>query len=479
MKYRYSLLLVTFFLAVFSSVQAQIEIVDAYPNLSFDGPIDYQFASTSNNKVYVAERPGRIRVFENDANTSETQMFLDIENQVNTSGEGGLLGFDFHPEYETNGYLYVHYTAGGPFRTVVSRFEVSASNPDSINEESEMILLELDQPYQNHNGGQIGFGPDGFLYIALGDGGSGGDPLNSGQDRSTLLGALLRIDVDNTEGDLNYAIPADNPFAGNEEGYREEIYAYGLRNPYRFSFDSETGELWVGDVGQSAREEIDVIEKGGNYGWNTMEGSLCYEPSTGCDTSGLELPVFEYGRSEGQSITGGYVYRGSRLPELEGRYIYGDFGSGRIWSLAWDGETASDNQLIGQIGGGLLITFGQDQDGEVYFGSFDGNIYTFESEPTVSSEQDKDQPENVTLNQNYPNPFNPTTQISFELPQATNVDLRVYDMLGREVAVLENGRKPAGLHEVSFDGSAMTSGIYIYKLTAGAVSITRKMTLLK
>jgi glucose/arabinose dehydrogenase len=457
---------------------AQIEVVNAYPNLSFNAPIDYQFATEADNMVYVAERDGRILMFENDSETSETEVILDITEQVNASGEGGLLGFDFHPGFESNGYFYVYYTTGNPFRSVISRFQRAADQGSPV-EDSELILMEIEQPYTNHNAGQIRIGPDGYLYIALGDGGSGGDPEENGEDRTTLLGSILRIDIDNTEGDLNYAIPTDNPFVDNEEGYREEIYAYGLRNPYRFSFDSETNELWVADVGQSSREEINVVEKGLNYGWNTMEGSLCFEPSSGCDTSGRELPVFEYGRDQGQSITGGFVYRGDQVPELDGRYVYADFASGNIWSLAWDGETATDNQLIGQRSGNQIITFGQDQNGEVYIGSFDGNIYTFQSEQAVSEEWELDQPGKVALNPNYPNPFNPSTQISYELPEAAFVDLRVFDMLGREVAVLERNRKSAGPHNAIFEASELPSGIYIYRLTVGNTSLTRKMTLLK
>lgn len=466
------------FFALFSlESAAQVEVVDAYPQLIFNAPVDYHYASESDNTVYVAEREGRIVMFENDAGTSETEEFLDISGQVNTSGEGGLLGFDFHPEYESNGLVYVYYTAGNPFRSVLSRFEVSEEG-GTVDEDSEVILMEVDQPYSNHNGGQIRFGPDGYLYIALGDGGDGGDPHDNGEDRSTLLGSLLRIDVDSTEGDMNYAIPEDNPFVDNDEGYREEIYAYGLRNPYRFSFDAETGELWVADVGQSDREEINVIEKGLNYGWNTMEGSLCYEPASDCDTTGRELPVYEYGRSEGGSITGGFVYRGTEVPSLQGRYVYADFVSGNIWSLDWDGEEASDNQLIDTFGGGQLVAFGEDQNGELYLGSFDGNIYTFQS-TTTSNEDETERPASIELNQNYPNPFNPSTQITYQLPQAASVDLRVYNMLGQEIEVLENGRKSAGSHTVTFDGSGLSSGMYIYKLNAAGKVLTRKMTLMK
>ncbi|MAO65813.1 MAG: glucose sorbosone dehydrogenase [Balneola sp.] len=466
------------FLSLFSiHTNAQVEVVNAYPNLSFNAPIDYQFASQSDDQVYVAERSGRILTFKNDVTTSEMDVFLDIEGAVNTSGEGGLLGFDFHPDFESNGYVYVYYTAGNPFRSIVSRFEVP-DDQNSVNEDSELMLMEIDQPYSNHNAGQIHFGPDNYLYIALGDGGSGGDPEENGQDRATLLGSLLRIDVDSTEDDLNYAIPDDNPYVNNDEGYREEIYAYGFRNPYRFSFDAETDELWVADVGQSTREEINVVEKGLNYGWNTMEGSLCFDPSEGCDTSGLVLPVYEYGRDLGGSITGGFVYRGTKAPELEERYVYADFASGYIWSLAWDGDEASDNQVLAQFSGNQLIMFGEDQDRNLYLGSFDGNIYTFRSIAT-SSEQKEEVPSTFQLQQNYPNPFNPSTQITYQLPEAADIELSVFNMLGQKIRVLESTRKAAGSYTISFDASSLTSGVYIYQLQSGSTTLTRKMTLIK
>ncbi|MEX0608415.1 MAG: PQQ-dependent sugar dehydrogenase [Balneolaceae bacterium] len=466
-------------LCLFSSpANAQVTVVNAYPNLSFNSPIDYQYTSTTDSRVFAAERNGQLVVFQNNPETNNSQVFLNITDQVDTQGEGGLLGFAFHPEYNENGYFYIYYTTDDPFRSVLSRFEVSEANPDSAASDSEFILMEVNQPFANHNAGQIRFGPDGFLYVALGDGGSGGDPEENGQDRTTLLGSILRIDVDTTEDDLNYGIPEDNPFVGNDEGYREEIYAYGLRNPYRFSFDSETGELWAADVGQNSLEEINIIESGKNYGWNTMEGTECFDPAMGCDTSGLELPIFEYGRSEGQSITGGFVYRGSKVSELEGRYVYADFGSGRIWSLAWDGENASDNQLIHNFDGNQIITFGEDQNGELYFGAFDGNIYTFEANP-VSIQAPAETPNSIRLAQNYPNPFNPTTEINFHLPEPTDVELRVYDILGQEIALLYDGYKNSGEHSVRFDASNLSGGIYIYELRSGNTNITRKMTLLK
>lgn len=352
--------------------------VPAFPNLSFTRPVDFQSPRDQTGRVFVVEQAGVINVFRNDPAVPTKKIFLDIRDRVDDRGnEEGLLGLAFHPDFETNSYFYVNYTASNPSRTVISRFRVSSQNPDTADRESEVVLLTYDQPHNNHNGGQVSFGPDGFLYIAVGDGGSGGDPHGNGQNRSTLLGSILRIDVDNQENGKAYSIPADNPFANNGSGYREEIYAYGLRNPWRFSFDPVDGKLWAGDVGQNAFEEIDIIDKGGNYGWNTMEAKHCFEPSSGCNASGLAMPVWEYGRGEGVSITGGFVYRGPTLPSLTGKYIYADYGSRRIWALDYSGVGNPANHLMLQPDFNIS-SFGTDRDNELYICAFDGKIYRLE-----------------------------------------------------------------------------------------------------
>lgn len=350
-------------------------ISEAFPNLAFERPLNITHAGDQSERLFVEEQGGLIHVFENDKETSTTTIFLDISDRITDQGnEQGLLGLAFHPDYESNGYFYVNYTAEGSGRTVVSRFNVSDENPDSADPNSEFEILSISQPRPNHNGGHLAFGPDGYLYISTGDGGGAGDPEENGQDRSTLHGAILRIDVDNPQNGKQYGIPADNPFADNSEGYREEIFAYGLRNPWRFSFDPETGNLWAGDVGQSSREEINLIENGLNYGWNIMEGSTCYQ-SGDCDKTGLELPIFEYTHSnQNRSITGGYVYRGASLQELDGYYIYADFGSGRIWALNYsDPESPVSSELFDADF--PISSFGTDQNNELYFCGFDGKIY--------------------------------------------------------------------------------------------------------
>lgn len=355
--------------------KGNITVVEAFPKLSFDRPVDFQHAGDNSDRIFVVEQRGVISVFQNDANAAEKTEFLAIENRVDDSGnEEGLLGLAFHPDFESNGFFYVNYTASNPNRTVISRFSVTSSNTNQANPASELVLLEYDQPYSNHNGGQISFGPDGYLYIAVGDGGSGGDPQGNGQNRKTLLGSILRIDIDQKDGAMQYSIPEDNPFANNSEGFKEEIYAYGLRNPWRFSFDSANGQLWTGDVGQNKFEEVDIIKKGGNYGWNTMEGLHCFKPAD-CNKDGLELPIWEYDHSEGDiSITGGFVYQGSSMNELKGLYIYADYVSGRIWSL--DGSDPANPINKELLNADFPISsFGIDQNQELYICGFDDKIY--------------------------------------------------------------------------------------------------------
>lgn len=354
-------------------VPAGWEAVRAFPSLSFNRPVDLQHPSDGSGRLFVVGQEGTIHSFPNREDADTAHLFLDLRDRVDDSGtEEGLLGLAFHPDFESNGWFFVNYTSGNGTR--ISRFSVAPEDPSRGDPQSEEVILSIDQPYANHNGGQLAFGPDGYLYIALGDGGSAGDPHGHGQNRSTLLGTILRIDVNRPEEGRTYAIPPDNPFAGNGEGHREEIYAWGLRNPWRFSFDTGTGLLWAADVGQNSREEINLIESGGNYGWNIMEGSLCHPSSRNCDPDGLIFPVWEYGRDQGISVTGGFVYRGEELPELEGLYIYGDFGSGRIWALDLSNPDRPENRELLRVSW-AISSFGTDTANELFICSFDGYIY--------------------------------------------------------------------------------------------------------
>ena len=345
-----------------------------FPDLTFRRLTNLAQPDDGQDMLFVTEQDGQIRNFPARQDVTETVVFLDITDRVNEGGnEEGLLGLAFAPDYRESGYFYVYYSAGNPRRSVVSRFTAGPNDPNRADVSSELIILEVAQPASNHNGGQLAFGPDAHLYIGLGDGGRGGDPFGNGQNAATLLGSILRIDVSAASEEDRYRIPPDNPFVG-VAGAAEEVWAYGLRNPWRFSFDSETGRLWVGDVGQEDWEEVDLVEKGLNYGWNIMEGAHCFRPRTDCDSTGLQLPVAEYSSAEGCSIIGGYVVQSGVLPSIAGAYVYGDFCSGKIWGLRHDGQSITEHLLL--VDSDLSITsFGLDLAGELYVLSRDSGIY--------------------------------------------------------------------------------------------------------
>lgn len=336
-------------------------------------PVDITHAGDGSGRLFIILQGGRIVIF--DGVQILSPPFLDITSLVSSGGERGLLGAAFHPNYVGNGFFYVSYTdtAGD---SVIARYSVSL-DPNRADPTSGVILLTIPQPFSNHNGGQLHFGPDGYLYIGIGDGGSGGDPQNNGQDLGTLLGKILRIDVDSG---FPFTVPPDNPFVG-VVGAREEIWSFGLRNPWRFSFDRLTGDMFIGDVGQNSWEEVDFQPAnstgGENYGWRLMEGNSCFNPAINCNNGTLTLPILVYDHSVGCSVTGGYLYRGSKNPNLNGLYLYGDFCSGLIWGAQEDG-------LGGWITTVLLdtnfsiSTFGEDESGEIYFAhlsAIDGTIY--------------------------------------------------------------------------------------------------------
>jgi glucose/arabinose dehydrogenase len=338
---------------------------------ALSSPVDFQAPDDGTGRFFIVEQAGRVRILSNGALLSTP--FLDITSKVNFSGEMGFLGLTFHPQFPQRNLFYVHYDRlqGSTVQSVIAEYQVSASDTNVANVGSERILLTVDQPFGNHKGGQIAFGPDGFLYIALGDGGNGGDPQGNGQNLQTRLGKMLRIDVDHTSAGLQYAIPSTNPFASG--GGLPEIWAYGLRNPFRFSFERGTGRLFVGDVGQDKYEEIDILQSGGNYGWNVMEGMHCFNPAIGCNMTGLILPIAEYGHTEGDAVIGGYVYKGSAIPSLAGAYVFSDNGSGTIWDLVENPPgTWTRYQLLSS--GRSISSLGQDVAGEIYFVDYGGNV---------------------------------------------------------------------------------------------------------
>jgi len=466
----------------YSIIVSEVLIEEAFPNLVFTRPLDIQYSPDGSDRLFVVEQEGYIHVFENDPFVENKTMFLDIRDRIVFEGERGLLGLAFHPDYENNGYFFVNYTAPNPLRTVVSRFQVT-DDPDVGDELSEYIIIEINQPFSNHNGGQIVFGPDGYLFIGMGDGGWGGDPYNHAQDLTTLLGAMLRIDVDTVAVSSHYGIPVDNPFTTDTLGYRDEIYAYGFRNPWRFSFDSASNTCWIADVGQDIYEEIDILEYGGNYGWNIMEGFNCYDPATNCDTTGLILPVYTYDHSIGESITGGFVYRGTLVPDIYGKYIFADFEYGDVWSLEYDGENSPEVISLGDLGPYSVASFGVDQQDELYICSFDGKIYKFAQTYSAINHGA------LTLNkfllhQNYPNPFNPVTALHYDLPEDAMVNISIYDMAGRVVKTLVNDQQTAGYRSIQWNAAndlsqPVSAGVYLYTIKAGDFRQTRKMLLLK
>jgi len=377
------------FASVCVSVRAEaphVECVRAFPELEFVRPIVLTHAGDGTNRVFVASQLGKVHVFENDQAAQDTKVFLDIESKVeykDRENEEGLLGMAFHPKFKENGELFVYYTTtDAPHTSVISRFRVSKDDPSFVDPATEEEILRIPQPYWNHNGGTIVFGPDGFLYIALGDGGAGGDPHKNGQNLGTLLGKVLRIDVDHKDEGLNYAIPKDNPFVG-KEGARGEIWAYGIRNIWRMAFDPATGVLWAGEVGQDLWEEIDLIERGGNYGWSLRESMHPFGPGGSESNEGMVDPIFEYHHDIGKSITGGNVYRGTRNADLVGKYLYADYVSGKVYALDYD---LKNKKVLGnyEIPGNVapVVSFGEDEKGETYYMNVlpdnRGQLFTFQ-----------------------------------------------------------------------------------------------------
>jgi quinoprotein glucose dehydrogenase len=381
-----------------------LELRVAFPNLKFNRPLAMEEAPDGSKRLFVTEQDGKILVPPQDRSGVEAKVFLDITGRKpHAQNEEGLLAFAFHPQFKSNGKFYIYYTQQGPKRNVLSEAQVSKTDPNKADLASERVLLQIEQPYWNHDGSTVTFGPDGYLYFSTGDGGTGGDPHFVGQSGHHLLGKILRIDVNSRTGKLPYGIPKDNPFVGKDkegnprpdpfdtkpEGIRPEIWAYGLRNAWRMSFDRETGELWAGDVGQDKWEEVDIITKGGNYGWSVREGFHAFKEQK---TNGKPLdPVIEYPHNAllapeckfpdhgiGVSITGGYVYRGKRIPALRGVYVYGDYQMGTIWGLRYEnGKIVTHGTLVKGDPLRQVASFAEDRDGELYMLSFDGRIYEF------------------------------------------------------------------------------------------------------
>ena len=379
----------------------QLSTEVAFPNLKFDRPVTLAYPDDGRNLLFVEEQhKARIWSFPNEKDTSDKKLFLELPDPISRDNEEGLLGLAFHPKYKENGQFFVYYSAddrekGGPRRrSVVSRFRVSKDDPRKADPSSEeRIWIGPDDPFGNHNGGCIEFGPDGYLYISLGDSGSGGDPLNTGQNPKDFFASIMRIDVDHPSDGKPYGIPGDNPRLRDPKfsHWAPEVYCIGLRNVWKFTFDRKTGTLWAGDVGQNKWEMVHILKNGGNYGWSVREAFHPFEPRRKFEPSSPHTPpLVEYPHSpklegsdrldDGKSITGGYVYRGKRLPALEGVYVYGDFDTGRIWGLReQDGKAVANAELIDRKTDRKLAiaAFGEDPAGELYIVAFDGKLYQF------------------------------------------------------------------------------------------------------
>jgi len=472
MRYRLSVFLFVLCCAGMPAAHAQYTLVDAYSPLTFSIPLDIQNAGDA--RMFVVEKGGLIHVI--DGGVAST--FLDLSARISIKRESGTLGLAFPPDHAQTGHFFVFYTQAAPHRSVISRFTTVAGNPNLGDPASELRLLEIDKLEYNHNGGQLVVDPHEMtLYISVGD-----DRTDANaQDPSSFHGSILRIDPFNPSGGRNYGIPDQNPWR-SRPGWRQEIFAIGLRNPWRMGLDPVRSTLWVGDVGETRFEEIDQVRRGGNYGWPLMEAQSCYEPVS-CDTAGanLEAPVHYYPRSEGIAVIGGRVYRGRVLWQLIGKYVYGDYTGGKIWALDADHPTSPGVQEIVTGAPGLLCT-GVDTEGEIYFGSTDGTIYRLES--TVTGALPPAASERGELGAPFPNPFNPTVHLPVRTPAGSRASLRIHDVSGALMAVLMEGRPGPLDTTVRWDGRTRSgiaaAGVYFAVLEVdGAVVARRRLVLIK
>jgi glucose/arabinose dehydrogenase len=481
MRYLSHLILATVLLAPVPGRAADYQLERAFPSLTFTLPTDIQSPPDGSNRMFVVEKRGVIKVFPARFETQpgEVTEFLNLTGKVRASGEAGALGLAFHPDYAHNGTFFVFWVSNYPHRCIVARYQVSA-DPNVADASSETLLLDVPKVTQFHNGGQIAFGSDGYLYVGLGE-----DQVGAhAQDLTDLRGSILRIDVDATGGPgAPYGIPPDNPYAGNGLGYREEIFAYGFRNPWRFSLDALSGELWVADVGEDTWEEIDLVTRGRNYGWPYVEGPACLDPGQ-CAALGpaLTAPLYSYDHSEGVAVIGGRRYWGPRLPELAGLYVFADYTGGTVWGLRFDGAGPPERfDLV--TGAPALLTFGEGPTHELYVASVDGSLYRL-SRTVTAVRRDPAAPASRLLG-NFPNPFNPATTIRYETAAAGRVEIDIFAAGGEHVRRVVAEDSAAGPNTAAWrgdteHGTRAASGVYIVRLRVDGVAVdTQRMVLLK
>ncbi len=450
------------------AASAQIRAVEAFPGITFDFPVEVAVAPGQPERLYVVEKgegsttpQAPSRILSVAPGETEPTVFLDLTDLAWPGQEAGLLGLAFHPNYEANGRFFVYYGARGVERTVVAEYRRSARDPLVADPDDPIVHLEVEQSLTIHNGGKIEFGPDGYLYVAYGDGRGPGDVDGNGQSLSTLLGSLARIDVDGASGDLSYRIPADNPFLGTS-GARPEIYARGFRSPWKFSFDAHTGDLWLGDVGETDWEEVNVVEAGGNYGWGEMEGPECFVD--GCDPDDYDLPLYAYPHAPqlpggGLSVTGGFVYRGSDLAGLQGLYLFADFVFPKLWALREDASGV--DILLESVSN--IASINADAEGEVLLTSFsEGKIYRLVQGPLANGPGAMALAPTLTLQT--ANPVRHRARIAIGVAPGTSVRVAAFDARGRELAILHDG--PIGSREVDFDARGLAPGTVFVRLDA-------------
>ncbi len=467
---RFLTLLAFFLIAQALCAQPQLALVEFAAG--FNQPVD--IASAGDSRLFVVEKRGVIRILNRNGQIVAPS-FLDISSRVRSAeSERGLLGLVFHPRYSQNGFFFVNYTDNSG-ATKISRFRVKPDNPNEADANSEVVLLTISQPFSNHNAGDLAFGPDGYLYIPMGDGGSGGDPQNASQNRNSLLGKMLRIDVD---GGNPYRIPPDNPFP-NVSGTRPEIWSLGLRNPWRISFDRLTGDLWIADVGQNAWEEISMQpanSRGGeNYGWRCYEGNAAFNPNNCGDPAAYKYPEYVYpneGRTgAGCSVTGGFVYRGSAYPNLRGHYIYADYCSGRVWSLRPDGRGGWINTEWLDGPNNEFSTFGEDERGELYLAALSSGRIFLVTDTNTTAAEDRPFIQQLDL---APNPVTDLLRVELTAAEPATLQLRLIDASARVLAEFQETVGTAPFTK-TLNMKNLPTGIYFFQVQRGKDILTRKV----